>query len=577
MSPASSQTPAIAEQGGPFTILVVAADPVCVQRLEQAFADQGHRIHHTVDVDEAVALMSQPVHAAVVDLDMAGFDGLTLVGEFWRHRPDLPVLTFGGAQQKVKGEAALRAGVVSHFEGLPEPEALLMATQLAVNQSFHRPHGRIRQLTQTSNAIALLASEHAEPQVFLDQVLKALVDYYEADRGSLFLLPESADPVLRVRAALGIDPSFLSDVQPGQGVTGKVFASGLGQLILSDLKVHPGFEKCRPVRGVTAAMCVPVRDKGQPIGVVNISSTRPHTIYTPRDLETLEFLATYTAEMLRQNQVLAAQAELRGRVDSMERLALAGELTAGISHEIKNPLAFIRSNLNTLTEYTRSLLPLLEALRGPDAALSEPICKALAESDAEDVLEDGIPLIRECLDGVDRCLTIVNDMRNMVRDDAGGEMGRVVLNDVIEQALRLTRKRVAAGATVTMELEPAIVVHGNDVQLVQVVVNLINNAADAVALRPQEPGAAPGAIAVRAAVDGSFARLEVEDNGCGMSDEDRDRCFIPLVTSKSRTGGTGLGLGIVKRIVEGHGGVIEVESAVGQGTTIKVRLPLAGD
>jgi signal transduction histidine kinase len=127
-------------------------------------------------------------------------------------------------------------------------------------------------------------------------------------------------------------------------------------------------------------------------------------------------------------------------------------------------------------------------------------------------------------------------------------------------------KRVA----ITYDLSAGTaVVEGNAAQLIRALYNIVANAVQAV-----ESGA--GGVRVSAASDDGHLAVAVEDNGCGMSEETLARIFEPYFTTRRSGQGTGLGMSIAKRIVDEHGGAITVRSAVGQGTTVTVRIPLLG-
>ena len=560
-----------------LTVLLVTEDELQATRCERAFAANNHMVMHAASVEEATGLLhSIRIDVAAVDLDLARFDGLTLIGQLWRVCPDLPVLSFGAADRPVKEGAAINAGVISHFSGRPDPGALSMAAKLAVNQSTSKPHTVARRLMNTSSELTRIAERSPQPDLFVDAALRALVGHFNADRGSLFLLDKQGDGErLCARACHGIDPALVSDVRAGDGVMGKVFATGRGQLILSELRMQPGFEDCRPIKDLRASMSVPVRDLGRTIGVINLSSMSPHVLYTPRDLEALEFLAGHLAEVLRQTEVRASQELLQQQLGSVERLALAGELSAGIAHEINNPLAFVRANLGTLQEYIEGLLPTLRALsRLPAGSATPELAQALQEAELDEVIEDSLPLLSECFDGVDRCMTIVRELKALVQEESGAQHNEVELVEVVETALRLTRARSKQIAQVKTSLEPGVSVTGNPVQLVQVLVNLINNAVDSIAeRRGEQPETGRGIVLIDAEVDPQRVRLYVRDDGCGMAAEQASQVFNPLYTSKGGRGGTGLGLSIVRRIVAAHGGSIEVESELGRGTRMRIELP----
>jgi two-component system NtrC family sensor kinase len=234
----------------------------------------------------------------------------------------------------------------------------------------------------------------------------------------------------------------------------------------------------------------------------------------------------------------------QARAAQAEKLAAVGQLAAGVMHEVNNPLATVGACAETLALQ-------LPAAFGDEAARARALelCNII---DLE----------------VQRAKRIVNGVLDFSRPSEEA-MGPVPLGAVVDEALLLLRhharfKRVAAERVVEPGLPPVI---GSAPQLVQVLVALLLNAADAM------EGA--GSVLVRAARDGNDAMLEVTDRGHGIAPGDLARVFEPFYSTKPPGRGTGLGLAICFGLVRDHGGRIEVESAVGRGSTFRVRIPIA--
>jgi two-component system, NtrC family, sensor kinase len=231
-----------------------------------------------------------------------------------------------------------------------------------------------------------------------------------------------------------------------------------------------------------------------------------------------------------------------------ERMATLGGLSAGVAHEINNPLTFVKGN----TQFT------IEALgRWRD----DPGF----QNGRREELEETERGLREALMGIDRIARIVSSLRLLAKPVAREQ--RVGLKEVLESALTLasdrTRNRVAVEVDIAALL-PEVV--GNPDELGQVFLNLLINAADAV---PKEGGR----IAVKALAEDGCVVVEVEDNGPGIPAVVRDRLFEAFFTTKPK--GTGLGLAISRSIILGHGGDIGFTTADGHGTKFKVVLPAA--
>jgi PAS domain S-box-containing protein len=241
-------------------------------------------------------------------------------------------------------------------------------------------------------------------------------------------------------------------------------------------------------------------------------------------------------------------ADLRRRLVTAGRLAAVGELAAGIAHEINNPIAFVGSNLATLREYWAEL------------------AKEREREGHGDVLRDGEELIDDCLEGIARVKQIVNDVKGFAH--AGEERSFVDLNALLDSALRVARPLLPANARLEQFLSDVPHVRASARHLQQVFLNLLTNAAQAI-----EPS---GTIRVQTsrALEGVLVR--VTDDGCGMAPEVLERVFDPFFTTKGVGEGTGLGLAISYQIVRSHGGEIQIDSAPGKGTGVRVYLPMEG-
>jgi len=242
---------------------------------------------------------------------------------------------------------------------------------------------------------------------------------------------------------------------------------------------------------------------------------------------------------------------LQAQLIQNDRLASMGTLSAGIAHEVNNPLSFILTNLETA----------LEALPPSPSPLAE-----VRES------------LEEAWEGAVRVKELVREMRKLSHFD--DEERPVDLREVAEAALRVARKELEYRARVEAELPPdgQTVVLGNRGQLFQVVLNLLLNAAQAL-VGTRRGGATPPAagsshvVQVRVRVTGRWVVVEVEDDGPGIPPEAQHRVFEPFFTTKPVGEGTGLGLSICRGIVTNHGGDLLLDSEVGRGTRVEVRLP----
>lgn len=236
-----------------------------------------------------------------------------------------------------------------------------------------------------------------------------------------------------------------------------------------------------------------------------------------------------------------------------QKLETVGGMVAGIAHEVNNPLAYVRSNLNALLALAGVVERRLGAFEGRER---------------EDLAEMR-QITEETLDGVERIGRIVDGLRRFSRADVD-EALPVDLNAVARQAIRLAELHSSRDVIVSARLAPSLPsVKGSADRLGQVVLNLLLNAKHALQQRPF------GRISVETLAQRGGVELHVSDNGPGIPEQIQDRIFDPFFTTKGPDEGTGLGLSIAFDIVREHGGSLEIASSPGQGARFIVRLPSA--
>jgi two-component system NtrC family sensor kinase len=182
---------------------------------------------------------------------------------------------------------------------------------------------------------------------------------------------------------------------------------------------------------------------------------------------------------------------------------------------------------------------------------------------------EALAALRDALDAAERLREISGELRTLARaDDGPAEV--MVIERAVERALSMARGELLPRAAVVRRLAPLAPVRGREGKLVQVLVNLLVNAAHAI---PEGRPEAHRVVVTTSAWRGGRVALEVSDTGCGIPAAQLESIFEPFFTTKAPGAGTGLGLAICRNIVAGLGGEIEVESEAGRGTTVRVLLP----
>ena len=290
-------------------------------------------------------------------------------------------------------------------------------------------------------------------------------------------------------------------------------------------------------------------------------------------------VAERTAELTKAMEEIKQQESL---LIQSEKLSSLGQMVAGIAHEINTPLAYVKSSVDTLAarvpllsqhvEQSEKLLAMLQAQDVSEEQIGEQfarVAQIAAELKRHNALEDVKAMLKDGGFGIAQITEIVINLRNFSRLDRS-KVARVDLREGIETTLQIARHALQ-GKTIKKAFGPVPPVTCMPSQINQVFMNLIVNAAQAT---PEEGGV----IFIRtAAKDRDHVLVEIADNGKGIPADVLPRIFDPFFTTKEVGKGTGLGLSIVYKIIQQHGGTINVTSKVGVGTRFTVMLPVAGE
>jgi PAS domain S-box-containing protein len=278
---------------------------------------------------------------------------------------------------------------------------------------------------------------------------------------------------------------------------------------------------------------------------------------------------------------------LQRELDQAQRLESIGQLAAGIAHEINTPMQFLSDNIEYLSECCDKFFEVVDAYQRnlSDEVGDKPWVERQQELEEIihrnrfDVVREQIPrAIEESLDGVRRVIDIVRAMKEFSHQGREEKVG-VDLNNAVRSTIMISRNRWKYVAEMETDLDPDLpTLRCVPAEINQVLLNLVVNAADAVADVVGDRGDVKGRINVRTRKQDHAVVIEVKDTGCGIPAEIRERIFDPFFTTKDVGKGTGQGLAICYNIVVvKHHGAIEVESEPGIGSTFRVTLPIAKD
>jgi PAS domain S-box-containing protein len=277
---------------------------------------------------------------------------------------------------------------------------------------------------------------------------------------------------------------------------------------------------------------------------------------------------------------------LESQLVQAQKLESIGQLAAGIAHEINTPTQYVGDNVRFLQEAFTDLATLIEHTTdllqaAKDGMPLAPLIEAAEASaktiDVDYVLEEVPNAIRQTLEGVERVATIVRAMKEFSHP-GHEEKTAIDLNQAIDSTITVARNEWKYVADMVTDLAPMLpLVPCLPGAFNQVILNMIVNAAHAIAEAIEKGHGTKGTITVSTKHVDKWVEIWIADTGAGIPVAVRERIFDPFFTTKEVGKGTGQGLAIAHDVVvKKHGGTITFESEEGRGTTFRIRLPLEG-
>jgi signal transduction histidine kinase len=237
-----------------------------------------------------------------------------------------------------------------------------------------------------------------------------------------------------------------------------------------------------------------------------------------------------------------------------EKMASLGQLVAGISHELNNPISFIYTNMKVITEYIDDLNNLLSSVTDTEN-----------KAQIDGVLEELKGIIEDSANGSKAIKEIVKDLKNFSRLDEA-EWKESKISEIIQSCLKILKSQIPPTIKVKLKLKDDPTFLCNPGQLNQVFLNLLTNAYQAIKEN--------GTISVSSKRTDNFLLVDVSDTGDGIPEEILKKIFDPFFTTKPINQGTGLGLSISYSIIKKHNGNLSAKNAPGKGTIFSIKLPL---
>jgi two-component system, NtrC family, sensor kinase len=448
----------------------------------------------------------------------------------------------------------------------------------------------LAQRTATSELLSVISRSKFDLQAILEGVLDTATRLCRADKSVIFRLERG---VYRFVAAHGALPAYVeieraTPILPGPGTLVGRTAMSRQVVRIDDVLIDPLYEKMGDAKigGFRSAIGLPLMRENEPIGVLGLSRSHVEP-FSDRETEltmtfadqaaiAIEHARLFEAEQQRTRELAKSLEDLRTAQDRLvqtEKLASLGQLTAGIAHEIKNPLNFV----NNFSAVSVELIDeLREALGGAhlDSKLRAEI------SEIADTLQGNLDKV---VQHGKRADSIVKNMLLHSRQSSG-EHRPVDINALVDESLNLAYHGARAekqGFNITLERSFDPTAGEVDLfpqEVTRALLNLISNGFYAVTERKAEADGGDYEPTLAAATKnlGDKVEIRIRDNGTGIPPEVKEKLFNPFFTTKPAGEGTGLGLSISHDIiVKQHSGSIEVDTRLGEFTEFRIVLPRA--
>jgi len=549
-------------------LLIVEDSKTQALRLTYQLTNQGYRVSHATTAEETLTMLGKErPDLLLLDYHLPGMDGDELCRRLRinANTRDLPILMLTGESDDLAQQKVLESGADDYLDKNEHDEILFLHIQSLLRRSQARQSVFTAELIQNIRILAI--DDSATFRAFLSAELSS--EGYDVHLGAT-----GQEGLQKFRSetfdAILVDLN-LPDIDGFELCRQLAIASGSPEAPV--VIVLAGSESREDIVKAMAAGAEDFVSKSSDIGLLKSRlhsrlrrrfferekariahefATREQDIFKARaEKEAAEAKAALAEALEKTNKELEATnqqlREAQSQLVQSEKMASIGQLTAGIAHEINNPMAYVINNLFSVQKWIKQVFD------------NTPL-----PPEATEKLNKATSRLNGMKEGLERVKDLVLKLRTFSRLDEG-EFKTVDIHESIDAALTFLHHRMKNRIQITKNYGPQNMLSCYAGQLNQVILNILANAVDAID--------AEGEITITTQIKNDLFSLSIRDTGCGMPDHIRNRIFDPFFTTKPIGEGTGLGLSISYGIIQKHQGNFEVKSEEGKGTEFCIHIP----
>ncbi len=512
-------------------VLVIDDEPGIREMLSRELTLEGYDVQTAEDgLDALEKVKREKFQLAVCDMNMPRLAGLEVLEAIRDRDPDMEVIMMTGYATVESAVQAMKKGAYDFVQKPFSLDELLMLVQKSLEKQNLK-------LTMAVYEASRLIFRSIKLEALLPLVAQLSLKILDADDASIMIADDAGH--LTTKATAGHTPADVGGPVTGVDIAiAEKVAEGREPLVVSNpSSIDPRLKDMPGIKGIKSSIVHPLFVDDHLVGVINFNRTINEKIFGHMDLRIATIFASQIAQAIQNANLYRRLEEKQTQLVQSEKLASIGMLTAGIAHELNNPL-------NGIMGFAQLLLE--------DVSLS-----SRQREDIKTISDESV-----------RCRNIIKNLLQFSRK-AQQPVEPVKILPVLVTTMDLFRYEFSSG-NIVMEKDvpedlPAVL--GDASQLQQVFINLITNAQHAM------DGVTNPLLKIHARAQDGRVILRFIDNGMGIEKKSLGRIFDPFFTTKAVGKGTGLGLSICYGIISQHQGSMRVESETGKGATFIVELP----